>query len=925
MKKLTALLGYLLLASCQMPISSTSSKDLPFHQQIERGTLENGLRYFLLENTEPQDRVYIRLVVNAGSLNEEDDQKGVAHIVEHMAFNGTKRFPNNQIIQALEQLGMQFARDINAFTDFENTVYTLNLSDNNEEKLALAFEILHEWMHNLTILPQDLENERGIVLEEWRSRLSPLLRLGDKKSAVEMANSLYVRRDPIGTPESIKTVPTERVRDFYEKWYRPDNMSLIIVGDFNKTKVRSLLREKLAQSPKKQSVKELPKTDYRIPLVNEWRMATISEKAADYRTLDFSFSKIYHEDNSIERYKQDVITQVAMNLVNARLQEWEKQHPRLINSATFYQTHLGRETLQYIFSLQLDQTQYQTALQELFKFIAQIHQNGFTEQEFKQEIERLHAFNQRKSELKLGSLKLANDLMTVSVMKKPFFLSQTQEYELNQHILNQINPSEVKEAFEQILELDAKLILITQPENKPLGFTLTEVKAWWQSYLSRYHTEWKSSNEKKALPALTLPLGKIQQQTHLDRGNIDEMILSNGSKLIYHYSDKQPNQVYFKAVTQGGYKSIPVKDFHSLRSAVKVIDESGIGNFSQQELNNMFSQSPLGISTTLEEYHQGFLGAAKATDLSQLLTLFHLKLNDINIDENSLYKYKKESLEYLNKKDKENEFARLIAQSRQPQGETVYSQKAEHIQSLTTDNMRRLYQHYIQNKTDFTYFIVGDIEKSQVIALAEKYLAGMETKKQPRQAYTDKTITPKERLILRGFNEPRAEIELYLLADNQPWKAEHTYLFDILAEIIQEKLRLVLREQESGIYSANASIFQEPEINQIEGRISFSASPKRVENLLKLTHQILDEFLEKGVDETMLAKKIGEKHRQIKQYYDSLTGVLLMLEHSYLYAGNSDLVYLYQRLEQDVTQEKIQQLMKLLLKKENRFEAVLTQ
>lgn len=925
MKKLTALFcSLLMLAACQAPMSSNSSTELPFHHHIEQGTLDNGLRYFLLENKEPQDRIYIRLVINAGSMNEDNDQRGVAHIVEHMAFNGTQKFPDNQIIQALEQLGMKFARDINAFTDFENTVYTLNLADNDEEKLALAFDVLYEWMHNLTILPQDLDNERGIVLEEWRSRLSPLLRLGDKKSAVEMANSRYILRDPIGTPESIKTVSTKRVRDFYEKWYRPDNMSLIVVGDFNKSKVRSLLRQKLDQSPKKQSLEALPQIDYSIPLVNEWRMATISEKETDYRTIDLSFSQTYREDNSLERYKQDLISQVAINLVNARLQEWEKQYPRLLDSATFYQTHLGRETLQYIFSLQLEQTQYQEALQELFKFIAQLHQQGFTEQEFEQEITRLNAFNKRKSELKLGSLKLANDLMTLSVMKKPVFLSQEQEYSLNQQILNQITKSDVEQAFARIIELKAKLLMITQPENKPLNFDLMQVKEWWKSNFNQDQSNWKSAKENKKLPKLSLPRGKIQQQTHLNRGNIDEILLSNGSKLIYHYSDKQPNQVYFKAITQGGYKSVPVSDFHQLRSAVKVIDDSGIGEFSHQDLNKIFNQSPLGISTVLDEYHQGFLGVSNSKDLEQLLTLFHLKLTKANVDENSLYKYKKEAMEYLRKQDKENEFARLIAKHRQPQGETVYSQKIEHIQSLNSENIRQLYQHYIQGKTDFTYFIIGDIEKSQVIELIEKYLAGMEIKQQARQTYINPTITPKERLILRGFSEPRAEVEFYLLADNQPWKAEHTYLFDILADIIQEKLRLILREQESSIYAVNAFIFQEPESHQIEGRISFSASPKRIDTLLKLTHQILNDLLQNGVDEALLTKKIHEKQIQLKQYYQTLTGVLLMLEHSYMYADNSDLVYLYQRLEQDVTQQKIQQLIYLLLRKENRFEAVLT-
>ncbi|SPX40798.1 putative zinc protease [Haemophilus influenzae] len=149
------------------------NNNLPFDPNIQHGKLSNGLQYFVLKNTEPKERIYIRLVINAGSMHEDDDQKGIAHLVEHMAFNGSKKYPENQIINALEKLGMKFARDINAFTDFENTVYTLNLDSNNQQKLELAFDVINEWMNNITFLPKDVDGERGVVQEEWRETFKP--------------------------------------------------------------------------------------------------------------------------------------------------------------------------------------------------------------------------------------------------------------------------------------------------------------------------------------------------------------------------------------------------------------------------------------------------------------------------------------------------------------------------------------------------------------------------------------------------------------------------------------------------------------------------------------------------------------------------------------------------------------------------------
>lgn len=235
------------LSACSTSLSLTESQTLPFDDNILRGRLDNGLKYYILLNNQPAERVYIRLVVNAGSMHEDNDQRGVAHIVEHMAFNGTTNYPENTIIDALEQLGIKFARDINAFTDFENTVYTLNLAKNDFNKLDLAFDVLNEWMNNVTIFPKDLDAERGIVLEEWRARLSPMLRLGNKKSAVEMQGSRYVLRDPIGDVNVIKNVSASRVKDFYQKWYRPDNMSLIVVGDINASEIEKLVKTKLSK------------------------------------------------------------------------------------------------------------------------------------------------------------------------------------------------------------------------------------------------------------------------------------------------------------------------------------------------------------------------------------------------------------------------------------------------------------------------------------------------------------------------------------------------------------------------------------------------------------------------------------------------------------------------------------------------------
>ncbi|TDQ59438.1 zinc protease [Mesocricetibacter intestinalis] len=923
MKKLTALFVLcFLLMGCNGNLSPYEQK-LPFHPRVLRGKLDNGLSYFILENNEPKERVYLRLIVNAGSMNEDEDQKGVAHIVEHMAFNGSAKYPENQIINALERLGMKFARDINAFTDFENTVYTLNLSGNEESKLALAFEVIDEWMNNLTILEKDLDAERGVVLEEWRSRLSPMLRLGDKKSAIEMAGSRYIRRDPIGEVNIIKNISAKRVKDFYQKWYRPDNMSLVVVGDIDKGKIQSLIKQKLAHSFTPNT--PLEQVDYSIPLLNQWRFARVSEPETDYRSIDFSLFEPYREIQTLEDYKQELIDSLLGGLLNNRLKDWEKQHSQLLDSAAFYDSLLGRETRQHLFTLQLAEQDYQGAVALLFRFLAEINQHGFSPQEFEREVARLQALNKRKLDLKRGSLRMADELMTASVMQRPLFLSQSQQYRLKSRLLKEIRLQEVEQRFRQMVALKSKLMLLTQPKATKLSLSSSaQIARLWHESFHQPQRAWEDIAPKDALPALDLTRGTIVDEVHHDKGDIYQFTLSNGSRLIYHYSDKSPQQVYFKALTQGGVRSVPPQDFHQLRSAAKVIDESGIGGLSPQALERLFSKNPLGLSTVLEDYYQGFIGSGKTENFEQVLRLFRLRLEDMTVDPEVLSKYKKDSLEYLKQRDKETEFARRLSKLRHPNVETVYSQRAENLSNLSATQIRRMYQHYIADKTDFTYFIVGDIRLNQVKTLAQQYLAGLPRKEQRRSAYPVVVAVPEKRLSVAGFSEPRAEAELYLVADKR-WQAEDSYLLDILADILQEKLRLLLRERESGIYAVNASVFQEPQSPQMEGRITFSAAPDRVDYLLRLTHLVLDEIIQKGVEPELLQKKINEKKIQIKQNFDSLVFVLNQIEQSYLLSQSSDLIYLYQRLEQDVSAEKIHALAKKLFDRKGRFEAVLSQ
>jgi len=904
-------------------ISTTAAPSaLRFDPSVTVGELDNGFRYYLAENKRPESRVYIRFVVNAGSMNEDDDQRGVAHIVEHMAFNGTKHFPENQLITQLEQAGMKFGVDINAFTDFENTVYTLNLPSNDSKTLELALNIVKDWASNVTMLKDDLDAERGIVLEEWRARLGPMLRLGDKKSAVEMAGSRYVERDPIGDVDTINNVSKYRVADFYRKWYRPDNMSIVVVGDINRRQIKNQLEEKLGSQARVD--RPLEEIDYSIPLTKGWRSAGVHELGITTPAVELSFFSDFQPENSPQRYKQDLAAQVATRLLNVRLQSWEQHADHGVNSATFYSSNLGRNTTQAVFSLQLGKADYDQASQAIFRFLAQLNQHGFSQAEVNAEIARLQSLNERNRDKPTYSIDLAGDLM-VSAASGQLLLSGEDKYQLNQRYLAELSLAHVNRAFADIIAPQSRLLLTTQP-NKPLKATLSaeQLATLWQSTMASSQAQWQQSNVHATLPLFELTKGSIKREKVWAKHKLTEYRLSNGSKLIYRYSDSNPGQVHFKALTEGGLRSVDSADYHPLRIAANLVDETGVGIVPQSDIQTIFRGNPVVMSTIMDDYQQGFSGWAKSDSLAKMFQLFHLKLAASPVSDKVLNKYQTEMSQRFSDKglDGEDQFVRHVSSLRYPNVETIYSVDSQDIGNLTTEGLSDIYQKYIAGKTDYSYFIVGDISEREVETLAAQYLASVTVRTQIRPPYYVNASTPSHRVSINNSNEPRAEVELYLTKPN-PWRPDEEYYLELTGELVQEQLRLKLREQASGVYSVTSWFWQNAKSAQAEGRIQFSCAPERVDELLSLTHQVLDDMAQQGVNESVLSNKRVQREDQIDRFLRSDLGLLDAMEQSYILTDSPALIEANKRANRAANKHQIDKVALPFLRQAQRFEAVL--
>ena len=890
---------------------------------MSEGVLKNGLKYILVKNDFPPGRVYMRLIVNAGSLNEDEDQKGIAHLCEHMAFNGSEKYPKNEIIDALESVGMKFARDINAYTDFENTIYKLNLEHNDEQTLDRALTILSEQMYHLTMLPSDIDSERGIVEEEWRRRLSPMLRLGDKKSVIEMAGSRYVKRDPIGDMSIVRNIPAKRVADFYHRWYRPDNMVVLIVGDFNEKLLHSLMDKDLDQASAKRDT-PLEKIDYSVPLSPGWRVASVDEKGITTPAVEVSWIASLPRDFTQAGYKKDLLDEMVIRLVNSRLQTWqERQKGSALESASIFKTNLGRETVQYLFLMPLTEPDYLNQVKALFDFLAQTKQHGFT----KEEVDTLRDIwirnTARQRTIQSGSLKEANDLIGTVASNEPI-ISKKEKLDLNDYILKHVTVQEVNEAFNRMLAIPSRLVLVTQPyPAKALSFDKNTVSEAFEKALATPQPQWQLDRKHVDLPKVDVKPGDATLVKHWMPGDIYDYRLSNGARLIVHLSDKSPNRVMFKAFTPGGLRSIPKKDFYKMSAASQISDSSGVGPMSLDDVSLYFSSSPVAFASIMDDYRQGFAAAGRNNQLGALMQLFRLKLQGTPVDKGVYREYIRDTKTHYKELDHEEQFSRKIDELRYPTIPTIYKQNESDALAITLQEFKDVYDKYLLSKTNYTYFITGDVKLDQVLDLAKKYLAGAPYQSQVRQTYSTAPVTPKKPLWMHGAEEDRSLVDIYY-DTNLGWTPLLQYQLDILSDIVEEHLRARLREDESGVYAINTTFTADKDNEQVHAQIEYSCDPKRAKFLVSLADQVIHNLVETGVTQEELDKALEEKEKEIRFSFDTLLSTTTMIENSFLNTGSTQGLYAYQHLPEKATMPYINALLRKLFADKNRFEAVLS-
>lgn len=859
-------------------LSLNSEKIIPADPQLVKNSLANGLTYYVRENRKPENRIILRLVVNAGSVLEKENQRGLAHFLEHMAFNGTVNFPGNTLVDLLEKEGVKFGPDLNAYTGYDNTVYMLDIPADREDLIDSALLILFDWASGITFSPEEIEKERGVVIEEWRKNKGSSERISEVQRKEIFSGSRYAERQPIGTIEVLENFTRDDVVSFYKDWYRPDLMAVIAVGDFDKVNMEKRIIDTFSAMPLQKIRKMRP--EYPVPGREKTHVSVIRDTEATSAELKV----IYFHDNiaqeTIGDYRQNLISSLYLSMLNSRYNEkrQEKNPPFLSAGAGF-----GKLTsLRSVFSAvcTADPENVETGIEALAGELSRIRRDGFTDTEFaraKEKYAAIMAQLYREAE-NTNSEALASEL-TRNYFDNEYVPGIENEYILAVNLLPEIKIDEVNSLSDYFFTAKEPLILLSLPDNgKGSEVKLTEeyVKDVFEKALVSTYPPYVDAAGEGAL-INELPESGSSRLVKTDKlNNIEYYELSNGAEVIIKKTPFKEDEVLFSAFSLGGHSLVSDDEWVSANFASGIISRGLLGGRTRIQLDKYLDGKLVNVSPYIGETSEGFSGSSSLSDLETLFQMVYLYFNDAEKDPDSYDSYISRLGIYLQNQEADPDVIfgrtlRNILTSGHMRGRPFDSTM---ISEIDIDKAYSVFRERFSGPGDFTWIFTGSAGPDVIIPLAEKYLAFSipgRDKPEGKETWKDTGIRLPEGKIEKTIymgKEEKADIALVFNGEFS-WSRENLVLLTALAEAADVRLREVIREEEGGTYSINVypSVDKYP-LSQFQLTVYFVCSPQRADELKAIVLRELASISEKVPEGTLQKFKNSSKleyRKQIKE------------------------------------------------------------
>jgi zinc protease len=850
-----------------------SSDKLPVDPKVKIGKLENGLTYYIRQNKKPEQKVELRLVVNAGSINEDDDQQGLAHMAEHMAFNGTANFKKNDIISYLQSIGVGFGNDLNAYTSFDETVYILPIPTDKPGNLEKGFQILEDWAHQISFTNEDIDQERAVILEESRLGKGASDRMYRKLYPKLFSGSLYANRIPIGVDSIIRSYKHDVIRRFYKDWYRPNLMAVMVVGDIEPSKAEAMIRKHFAKLTNPANPR--PRVSTKIPAYGKTEAMVVTDKeATNYSIEIYHSSEFKVPEGTYGEYRSDIVKSLYSSILNLRLRELTQKEnpPFLFANAGF--SGFVRDHEFFGAEINVGNSDVSKALAAYVEELERVKRHGFTQSEldraksnYMNNIER--AYNERE---KTESETYISEYVR-NFLEKEVIPGIENEYKYSKEILPQITLGEVNALNDLLKNNPNKFIALTGPEptdkaKLPSGEDLLAVVATVEKAdVKAYEEKAVASSLMKTAPAS----GKVVSSTKNAKLGTTELKLANGVTVTLKPTDFKNDQILMSAIRPGGKNNYSLADKFNADYATQIVQAMGIGEFSPTDLRKVLAGKTASVSPVFGATTDGVSGSSSVKDLETMFQLLHLYFTAPRKD-TSLFK------SFLQKN--KSQFAMVAAN---PQAafidtffKTMYANnplatspigRSENFDKINLDRALAIYKERFGDANGMHFTFVGSFKEDQIRPLIEKYVASLPATKKVFK-FADNKLRPAKGKINLNFNRGKEEKSLVLAfySGELPYSEEMELRANALSEILNIRIIEELREKIQGIYTGGINAqFDKYPYPRYSFVLQLPSGPEKVDTLLYAVNQEINKLKTQGPSQADLDKVKQQWREQMKE------------------------------------------------------------
>ncbi|MBP3670140.1 MAG: insulinase family protein [Bacteroides sp.] len=922
------LMGSTLTISAQQP----QMPPLPTDPNVRIGKLDNGLTYYIRHNELPENRADFYIAQKVGSILEEDNQRGLAHFLEHMCFNGTTHFPGKGIINWLESIGVRSGQNLNAYTSVDETVY--NISDVpviRDGIIDSCLLILHDWANDLTLDPKEIDNERGVIHEEWRSGQGAMMRMYEKTFPIMYAGSKYGHRLPIGTIEVIDNFPHQALRDYYEKWYRPDQQGIIVVGDVDVDKVEAKIKEMF--SPIEMPANPAPREYNPVP-DNKEPIVTIAKDKEQPQTMIYIWHKHPATPNEAKvnmgYLLQNYLFSMVESMLNARLNELtQSAEPPFIAAGAEDTDFLLAKTTKAFAGIAITKDDgIESGFAALLREMERARKFGFTESEYNRAkadyLRHLEsAYNERN--------KVKNDAYVQEYVRHFIDNEPIPGIETEYALMNQIAPNIPLEAINSVLPQlikDENIVInvfgpdkegMSYPTEQQLLDVLKKVKA---EELTAYVDKVSDEPLMKESPAA----GKVVKEENGPFGST-VWTLSNGVRVVLKPTDFKADQIMMRAFSPGGTSLFGTKEPLQLKMLNEVAGVGGLGNFSNVDLEKVLAGKKASVSAFVNGLSEGLSGSCSPKDMETLMQLVYLSFTAPRMDQDAFTSFKNRTKANLANQEANpmtalTDSIQFALYGNHPLAMRV---KADMIDNVDYKRIMDMYADRFKEAGDFTFLFVGNINLEEAKPMIETYLGGLPTIKRTEN-FADVNMNFRKGEYKNVFNKelgtPMATVIVVAHGN-----CDYSLKSDILMKCLSRTLDMVyleeVREKEGGTYGVQTvgQLTRYPKDEALL-QVVFNTDPTKREMLMGIIMGELQRVAKEGPKEEHLAKV---KEAMVKQYAESVkenSYWLGVLNNYYWY--NEDMDSKFVELVNSITEKDVQLFAKQLFDQGNLIEVCMT-